>query len=249
MKRPAITLNNVSKTFTIRYHTKESALGKFLAFLEPYQQKAINALDHIDLTVNPGEVLGIIGKNGSGKSTLLRVIAGIYPPDTGAVTTNGQLAYLTSFRYGLKEKLTMRENIYLVGALMGLSERHVNRIFDEIVEFSDLEDFVNVKLSHFSTGMIARLSFSTTIKCLNHKNPDVLLLDEVFNVGSDLEFNKKALAQMDQFIKSGVTVIFVGHDFDTFQDYCHRIIWLDRGKPILEGAPQHVIGAYEAKFK
>ncbi|HSV43829.1 MAG TPA: ATP-binding cassette domain-containing protein, partial [Candidatus Bathyarchaeia archaeon] len=245
---PSIILKNVSKTFTIRYHKKESALGKFLSFLKPRQQKIITALDHLYLTVHPGEVLGIIGKNGSGKSTLLRLIAGIYPPDTGTIKTNGQIAYLTSFRYGLKEKLTMRENIYLVGALMGLSDRNVNRIFDEIVEFSDLQEFIDVKLNHFSTGMIARLSFSTTIKCLNRKNPDILLLDEVFNIGSDLEFNNKAIALMEQFIKSGVTVIFVGHDFNTFQDYCHRMIWLHHGKPILEGSPKNVTAAYKTKF-
>jgi ABC-type polysaccharide/polyol phosphate transport system ATPase subunit len=190
-------------------------------------------------------VLGIIGKNGSGKSTLLRVIAEIYKPNTGKVIHHGNVFYLTTMGVGLNEKLTMRDNISLVGSIMGLSQKRIREIYNDIVEFSELGEFVDMKVRQFSTGMIGRLGFSISVFCMKNKKSEILLLDEVFGSGADFEFEIKAISKMEELIKGGATVVMVSHNLDTMEKYCDRIVWLEHGSIKDEGNPVDIIKYYK----
>ena len=165
-----------SKKFDLHFRKQEGALARILSLLYWGEEKELHVLRDISLRVFSGDSIGIIGKNGCGKSTLLRIIAGIYRADKGIVKTNGNIIYLTGFFNGLNDRLTMWENIYLVGAIYGLSQREIKKKFDEIVSFSGLNDFVDTKLYQFSSGMLIRLGFSIVIHCLHQKNPDILLI-------------------------------------------------------------------------
>jgi ABC-type polysaccharide/polyol phosphate transport system ATPase subunit len=174
------------------------------------------------------------------------LIASIYQTKQGKIITNGEVVYMNGFGLGLKPRLTMKDNIYLIASLMGLSRQEIKKRFTEIVEFSELEDYVNTKVYQFSYGMISRLCFSTTIHCLEQKNPDIILLDEVFGTGGDLAFQNKAIAKMEEFIKGGAAVILVSHDLNIIQQYCDRVIWLKNGQIIQDGKPQDVVKEYIA---
>ena len=186
-----IIIDNLSKKFLRDYTKNEGILFRMLSFLNEGEKRAFSVLKDISFRVKSGEIYGVIGKNGSGKSTLLRIIAGIYKPDDGVVKTNGEAVYLTGFDHGIQRKLTMRDNIYLLGFLRGLSKKEINEKFEEIVNFSGLKEFLDAKVYQFSTGMINRLSFSITIFCIAHKNPDILLIDEVFSAAADMDFKEK----------------------------------------------------------
>ena len=208
------------------------------------EKKDIEVFENISFDVYAGEVLGIIGKNGCGKSTLLRLIAGVYESDSGEIKTNGRVVYLTGMSQGSSPKLTMRENIYLMGSVMGLSQGDIKKRFNEIVEFSGLRDFVDMKVYQFSTGMLSRLNFSIIIHCVKHQNPDILLLDEVLSAGGDIEFQEKATEKMEELIKGGATVILVSHSLDIINKYCDRAILLDKGKVVSSGIPTDVTNFY-----
>lgn len=209
-----ITIDNITKRFQRDYKKNEGILARLLSFLNKKDKMEFNALKDISFKVNEGEIFGIIGKNGSGKSTLLRVIAGIYKPDNGSVKTKGEIIYLAGFDHGLQRKLTMRENIYLLGILRGLSKKEINEKFDEIVDFSGLREYLDAKVYQFSAGMINRLSFSITFFCITHKNPDIVLIDEIFGVGADIDFREKSLKKMEELIKKGSSIILASHDLD-----------------------------------
>ncbi|MBU1135989.1 MAG: ABC transporter ATP-binding protein [Nanoarchaeota archaeon] len=245
-KKPSIVVKNISKKFSIGFKRNDSFLAKILCFSFGDEiKKELWALKNVSFDVNAGENLGIIGRNGSGKSTLLRVIAGVFPANEGEVETNGKLIYLTGFGQGLKPKLTMRENIYLIGSIMGLSQKDIKKRFNEIIEFSGLKNFLDVKVYKFSSGMIARLNFSIGIHCLKHSNPDILLFDEVFHSGGDIYFKKKIIEKMEEFLKGGTTVILVSHDLETIKKYCDKVLWLERGEVIKYGEPNEIVEAYE----
>jgi ABC-type polysaccharide/polyol phosphate transport system ATPase subunit len=243
-----VLVRNISKRFFIGMKS-DSILAKVLSFFSGKEtKKKIQVLDDVSFEVRAGKNLGIIGKNGSGKSTLLRIMAGIYVPDKGTVKTNGDVVYLTSFGQGLKQKLTMRENIYLIGSIMGLSQTDIRDKFKDIVDFSGLENFVDTKVYQFSSGMVSRLNYSIVINCLKHKKPDILLLDEVFSGGGDTEFKEKALRKMEELIKGGATVILVSHIPKIIRKYCDEAIWLDKGKIIKKSKPGDVVKAYKEKI-
>lgn len=227
-------------------YRRQGALEKILN--KNKNQYFLPVLKNISFTVNTGEVLGIIGKNGCGKSTLLKIIAKIYFPDKGTIKTNGKVTYLTGLGQELLPKLTMRENIYLIGSLMGLSKKEVNNKFKEIVAFSGLKKFLDVKVEKFSTGMVTRLSFSANIHFLTHKTPDIILLDEVFGGGGDFEFQEKASKKMGELIKGGATVFIVTHRLDLINKYCDRAIWLENGKIAKIGKPNTIINMYKSQF-
>ncbi|MFA6227374.1 MAG: ATP-binding cassette domain-containing protein [Candidatus Paceibacterota bacterium] len=246
MKR--IEVKNVSKIFHTSFKKDESALSHIINFIKGNRDKKdIVVLENISFDVNSGEILGIIGRNGSGKSTLLRLIAEVYEPNSGKIMTSGKVIYLTGLGQGTSSKLTMRENIYLMGSVMGLSQRDIKNKFEDIVAFSGLRDFVDMKVYQFSRGMISRLNFSTIIHCVRHHNPDILLLDEVLSGGGDIEFQEKAIEKMEELIKSGATVIMVSHGLNTIKEYCDKVIWLEKGKILKEGPPDDIAREYMQK--
>jgi ABC-type polysaccharide/polyol phosphate transport system ATPase subunit len=238
-----ITLDKVSKQFAIGAKNK-SALESTRKFLGRQTTRNLLALENISFSAKSGENIGIIGRNGSGKSTLLRVIAGIYAADSGNVKTKGNLIYLNGLAPGLKKKLTMRENIYLMGSLLGLGQKDIKDNFNAIVEFAGLEEFVDTKVFQFSSGMTSRFSFSATIHFVEHHDPDIILLDEVFSAGGDMDFQKKAIRKMEELIKGGATVLLASHSLGLIKKYCHRAIWIDKGKIVKEGVPQEVCDTY-----
>ncbi len=240
-----IRIESVFKKFNIDYRKNESTLSRFLEFLGGKKEKQERiALEKISLTVKSGEIVGIIGRNGAGKSTLLKIIAGIYEPTSGIVRKNGSSIYLIATGLGLMPKLTMRENIFLAGAIMGLDQKEIKQRFDQIVEFSGLGEFVDSKIYQFSAGMIARLGFSVTLFCVQHRNPEILLIDEVFGDVGDENFKLKSIKKMEELIRGGASVLMSSHDIDILRRYSQRMILLDKGKIIREGDPEGVIDFY-----
>lgn len=241
-----ISINNLYKSFKIGYKKDDGALAKILTLVSGKEpKKTLLVINDLSLEFWSGINLGIIGKNGSGKSTLLKLIAGIYKPDSGKINIQGNLIYIDGYGAGLKKKLSMRDNIYLVALLIGLTKEEINKKFNDIVSFSELENFLDTKVYQFSSGMLNRLSFSITIHCLEHKKPDILLLDEVFGSGGDLFFQKKATKKMEEFINSGTDIILVSHDLNIIKKYCHRSILLQKGKKIEEGETEKIIEKYK----
>lgn len=238
-----IKAENISKKFRIGSRNNP-ALAKIVRLMSKGGEREIQVLKDISLSVNAGEVLGIIGRNGSGKSTLLRIIAGIYTPDEGKVENNGKVFYLSGFDSGLMPRLTMRENIFLVCSILGLSQKDIEKRFNEIVEFAGLKEFVDTEVDKFSSGMTSRLNFSITIHCIQHHSPDILLLDEVIGAGGDIDFNEKAGKKMEELIKSGAAVILVSHNLGAIEKYCNRVLLLEKGKIKREGAPIEIIKEY-----
>ena len=239
-----IIIDNLNKKFLRDYTKNEGILFRMLSFLNKGEKMAFSVLKDISFRVKSGEIYGVIGKTGSGKSTLLRIIAGIYKLDNGVIKTNGEAVYLTGFDHGIQRKLTMRDNIYLLGFLRGLSKKEINEKFEEIVNFSGLKEFLDAKVYQFSTGMINRLSFSITIFCIAHKNPDILLIDEVFSAAADMDFKEKSLRKMDELIKKGSSVILISHDLELIKKYCNKVILLENGEIIKIGKSQEVIDFY-----
>lgn len=183
------------------------------------------ALDHISFEIRRGDILGIIGFNGAGKSTLLKILAGVLTPTNGSVTVKGSVAPLIEVGAGFDPELTARENIFLNGAILGYSRSFIQSKFDEIIEFAELKDFINVPVKNFSSGMYARLGFSiaTVVK------PDILIVDEVLSVG-DFRFQEKCEHRIQDMITNGVTIILVSHDINIVKRLCNKIAWLERGK-------------------
>jgi len=247
-KEKIIVVKNLSKSFKLENKNK-SALESFLFLLRGKDKRILQVLDNISFSVEEGRNLGVVGRNGCGKSTLLRLIAEIYYPNKGEIKTEGDITYLSTLSNGLKPKLTMRENIYLSGVILGLRKRDIKEKFDEIVEFSGLREFVDTKVFQFSSGMITRLNFSITIHCITHKKIDILLLDEIFAGGGDREFQRKAIEKMEELIKSGTTVVFASHKLDLINKYCDKAIWIDKEKIVKQGKPEKVCNAYIKSVK
>ena len=199
------------------------------------------ALKDIDLRVEEGEILGIIGKNGAGKSTLLKVLARITRPTRGRIELNGTVASLLEVGTGFHYELTGRENIFLNGSILGMKRSDIRKKFDQILEFSGVEEFIDTPLKHYSSGMALRLAFSVAA----HLSPQILLVDEVLAVG-DAEFQKKCLGKMNEVARGGRTVLLVSHNLAEIRKLCTRCILLDGGEIILEGPPSLAIDQYLA---
>lgn len=182
------------------------------------------ALSNVNFEVGKGEVIGFIGSNGAGKSTLLKVIAGVMKPTKGKVNAFGNICPMIELGAGFDMQLTARENIYLNGAVMGYSKELIDSKFDEIVNFSELKDFLDVPVQNFSSGMIARLAFSIATIV----EPEILIVDEILSVG-DVAFQAKSEAKMMQMIKGGTTVLYVSHSIDAIKKLCNRVVWLEHG--------------------
>ncbi len=199
------------------------------------------ALQNVSLRVRHGESLGIVGRNGAGKSTLLKIIARVLRPTTGRVRVAGRIAPLLELGAGFHPELTARENVYLNGALLGHTRREVERHFDEIIEFSDLGEFIDAPLRTFSSGMVVRLGFAAATAW----EPDILLVDEVLAVG-DESFRRKCLQRMTAFAAHGVTLLLVSHSAEQVESLCANAIWLDRGVVRAAGTSADVVGAYRS---
>lgn len=198
------------------------------------------ALDHVSFDIKRGDILGIIGFNGAGKSTLLKILAGVLTPTTGKVTVKGTVAPLIEVGAGFDPELTARENIFLNGAILGYSRNFIQSKFDEIIEFAELKDFINVPVKNFSSGMYARLGFSiaTIVK------PDILIVDEVLSVG-DFRFQEKCENRIQEMITTGVTIILVSHDINIVSRLCNKVAWLERGKLKEFGKAQLLCSQYQ----
>ncbi len=197
------------------------------------------ALKNINIEINSGEVVGILGLNGAGKSTLLKVISGIIKPTKGKVVLNGSMAPLIELGAGFDIELTGKENIFLNGSLLGFSRKELEEKMESIVEFSELGEFIDVPLKNYSSGMYARLGFSiATIY-----NPDILIIDEVLSVG-DFRFQEKSFNKIKEMISSGTTVLFVSHDIDKIKMLCEKVIWLEKGEIIKIGGAEQICDTY-----
>ena len=202
-------------------------------------ENEVRALDHVNLEIHKGEFVAIIGQSGSGKSTLLKVISGVYKPSQGNVKVSGTIAPLIELGAGFDMDLTARENIYLNGTVLGYTPKYIDSKFDEIVEFSELRDFLDVPLKNYSSGMIARLGFAiaTEVKA------DILVCDEILSVG-DFMFQHKCLERMEQMLSGGTTLLFVSHDINQVKQLCKRAIWIDHGHIRGDGPAAEVCDAY-----
>ena len=191
------------------------------------------ALSDVSFEVGRGEVVGLIGSNGAGKSTMLKLVAGVLKPTKGTLSTYGNICPMIELGAGFDMDLTARENIYLNGAVMGYSKAFIESKFDEIVEFSELQDFLDVPVRNFSSGMIARLAFSVATVV----DPEILIVDEILSVG-DIAFQAKSEAKMLNMIRGRTTVLYVSHSLESIKNLCDRVVWLNHGKIMKIGGPE-----------
>jgi len=248
----AITAHNVSKCFMLgtrspeKYHALRDVLAQGLRGLgravvgQPQQRQQFWALRDIDFQIKEGERIGLIGRNGAGKSTLLKILGRITEPTGGTIRIRGRLASLLEVGTGFHPELTGRENVWLSGAIYGLSRREILRKFDDIVAFAEVEQFLEVPVKRYSSGMYVRLAFSVAA----HLDPDILIIDEVLAVG-DIQFQKKCLAKMEDIAGEGRTLILVSHNMSTILSMSTRCILLDGGALVASGRPQEVVRAYQ----
>ena len=242
MTEPIIVFDHVSKTFDLhrgRSRSFQELLVNFGRWRQTRVHDDLHALQDVSFAIEPGTTVGFIGSNGAGKSTLLKLIARILEPDAGMVTVNGRVGALLELGAGFHPDLTGRENVYLNASIMGLSRRDVDRRFDEIVAFSELERFIDVPVKHYSSGMYVRLGFAVAI----NMEPEILLVDEVLAVG-DVAFQRKCFERIDRMRTDGITLLFVSHSADKVRAICSRAIWLDAGEVIADGAADAVVQRY-----
>ena len=240
----AIELTNVTKVYRKyarrkQFATLKSALlsGSLISDLKP--DETFPALQGVSFSVPAGRTYGIIGRNGSGKSTALKLVAGITKPTTGSVKVQGRISALIELGAGFHPEISGRENVFINGIMLGLTKREVARRFDEIVEFAELQQFIDAPVKTYSSGMYMRLGFAVAI----HVDPDVLLVDEVLAVG-DEGFTHKCLDKFGEFKRRGKTILLVTHSLNLVERFCDEALWLDGGKVRGSGDPKRVVGAY-----
>src|SRR6267154_1272023 len=204
-------------------------------------QEAFWALKDVSVEVGEGEVLGLIGRNGAGKTTLLKILSRITRPTEGWAEIRGRVRGLLEVGTGFHPELTGRENTYLSGSILGMGKREIDRKFDEIVAFAEIEKFIDTAVKHYSTGMYMRLAFSVAA----HLEPEILLVDEVLAVG-DINFQKKCLGKMGEVAKAGRTVVLVSHQLNQIRRLCERVAWVDGGQIRMAGGTHEVVSAYES---
>ncbi len=244
MSAPAIVLTDVAKVYRRFLHknqfkTLKSALltGSLLSDLRP--DETFTALDAVSFEVKAGSTFGVIGENGSGKSTLLKLVAGITKPTRGSLVVHGRVSALIELGAGFHPEISGRENVSINGIMLGLTRREIERRFDEIVAFAELEDFIDAPVKTYSSGMYMRLGFAVAI----HVDPDVLLIDEVLAVG-DEAFTRKCLDKIAEFRRRGKTILFVTHSLGLVEKMCDDVLWLRHGRAADRGDPKRVVDAY-----
>jgi ABC-2 type transport system ATP-binding protein/lipopolysaccharide transport system ATP-binding protein len=232
---------------SVRYRVPSERIGSFKEYMIRLLKRQIKmrtfwALNGVSLEVYRGEVFGLVGVNGAGKSTLLKVVARVLRPTKGRVIVRGRVAPLLELGAGFHPELTGKENIFLNSAMLGFSHRETLEKYDQIVDFSEIGDFINAPLRTYSTGMSARLGFSVATA----SEPDVLIVDEVLGVG-DETFQKKCAARIEAYSQRGTTILLVSHNMATIQSMCKRAAWLDHGVLKAIGEPEQVIQAYRGR--
>jgi ABC-type polysaccharide/polyol phosphate transport system ATPase subunit len=244
VRAPAITARDVAKVYRRFLHrnqfkTLKSALltGSLLSDLRP--DETFTALDAVSFEVPAGSTFGVIGENGSGKSTLLKLVAGITKPTRGSLVVDGRVSALIELGAGFHPEISGRENVSINGIMLGLTRREVERRFDEIVAFAELEEFIDAPVKTYSSGMYMRLGFAVAI----HVDPDVLLIDEVLAVG-DEAFTRKCLDKIAEFHRQGKTILFVTHSLGLVERMCDDVLWLRHGQAADRGDPKRVVDAY-----
>jgi lipopolysaccharide transport system ATP-binding protein len=257
MSNTVISIENVSKSYQLGVISTGTFYGdlkrwwaKQRGLPDPYQKigevdhgnrqgETLWALKDINLKIQQGEVLGIIGRNGAGKSTLLKILSRVTAPTSGEIKVKGRIASLLEVGTGFHPELTGRENIYMNGAILGMTRREINRKFDEIVDFSGVEKFIDTPVKRYSSGMYVRLAFAVAA----HLEPEILIVDEVLAVG-DAAFQKKCLGKMDDVAQEGRTVLFVSHNMSAIAKLCPRVIWLSAGAITMDGDSELLVDRY-----
>ena len=240
----AIELRNVSKVYRRFSHrrqfaTLKSALLSRSLVTDLHPSETFPALKNVTVSVLRGQTLGVIGRNGSGKSTMLKLVAGITKPTTGTVKVDGRISALIELGAGFHPEISGRENVFINGMMLGLTKREITSRFDEIVEFAELEEFIDAPVKTYSSGMYMRLGFAVAINV----DPDVLLVDEVLAVG-DEGFTHKCLDKFADFKRRGKTILLVTHSLGLVEKFCDEALWMDAGHTKLQGDPKRVVGAY-----
>ena len=240
-----IRAENVSMCFRMDTTRTTNLKEWFVKWLKREQKyEKFYALKDVSLEVERGEVLGIVGRNGSGKSTLLKVISGIYKPTEGRAVSAGRVAPMLELGSGFDPELTGVENIFLNGAILGFDEKHLKAKYDEILDFSELGEFIYQPLKTYSSGMVMRLAFSVATMV----EPEILIVDEILAVG-DSAFQRKSFERMMQIIRGGTTVLFVSHNMEQIRELCTKVMWLDRGQVKDIGPMEDVCDRYEAAME
>jgi len=240
----AIELTNASKIYQRYGHrrqfaTLKSALLSRSLVRDLNPTETFSAVTNVSFTVPKGQTLGVIGRNGSGKSTLLKLVAGITKPTTGTVRVSGRVSALIELGAGFHPEISGRENVFINGIMLGLTKREITRRFDEIVDFAELQEFIDAPVKNYSSGMYMRLGFAVAI----HVDPDVLLVDEVLAVG-DEGFTHKCLDKFAEFKRRGKTILLVTHSLGLVEKFCDEALWMDAGQMKVQGDPKRVVGAY-----
>jgi len=234
----AIRAKNISKTFHISEDSHNTVKHRLFNLFNPPRSKNIHAVSTLDLEVYKGECIGLLGRNGSGKSTLIKLLAGVYPADTGNIDIYGT-TLLMNLGVGMSQELTARENIYVSSSVLGLKIRTIDSLFDTIVDFAEIREFVDTKVKFFSSGMMARLAFSIAVNA----GADIMFLDEIFAVG-DVRFREKAIRVFESSWIAGKTVVLVSHSMDVIEKYCTRAAFMRQGQLVFVGDTREAIDLY-----
>jgi len=239
MSNTVIKFKNVTKKFAFQ---SQKTFKEFLPALIKGEEtsKGFTALDNISFEIKKGESIGIIGPNGSGKSTILKLISGVMSPTMGKIEVKGQISPLIELGAGMHPDLTGRENIYLNGAILGLKRRQIEANLQSIIDFSEIEEFIDQPVKHYSSGMYMRLAFAIAV----HVNPEILIVDEILAVGDDA-FQQKCFRKMEEFKKNGVTIIFVSHSLGQVRDFCNKAIYINHSKLIAQGNVDETLEKYK----
>lgn len=233
-----IVFSNVEKYFYLQHQKTLKELIQAM-FTRSKTLERVHALKKVSFSIKKGESVGIIGRNGAGKSTVLKLMAGVSSATKGTVEVHGRVAPLIELGAGFHPQLTGRENVYLNGVILGLKESFIASKFDEIVDFAEIKDFIDVPVKYYSSGMYMRLAFAVSV----FVDPDILLIDEILSVG-DVAFQKKCITKMREFKKREITIIFVSHDLNTISDFCDKVIYIKDGEIAFEGDTKKGIEHY-----
>jgi ABC-type polysaccharide/polyol phosphate transport system ATPase subunit len=234
-----IEVDRISKTFRIPTSRRDTIREHVLERFRQREWTQLAVLNGVSFTVRSGETLGIMGRNGCGKSTLLKILSGIYQPDEGRVVARAPITPVLELGVGWNPELDAVDNIYLLGTVMGLSLRDLRNIVAEILHFAQLEQFANLKLKHFSSGMASRLSYAVAFSAVS----DILVLDEIFAVG-DVGFKERCIERFESLHRAGHTVVLVSHEIGIVERFCSRVLLLEKGRIVSEGKPSDVTAEY-----
>ncbi|WP_062542104.1 ABC transporter ATP-binding protein [Rufibacter tibetensis] len=237
-KEFAIEAKNISKTFHISEDSHNTVKHRLFNIFNPTRNRNVPAVKNMSFEIMKGECIGLLGRNGCGKSTLVKLLAGVYPSDSGQIRINGS-TMLMNLGVGMSHELTARENVYVSGSVLGLRIKEIDAIFNEIIEFAELEEFIDTKIKFFSSGMVARLAFSIAVKA----GADIMFLDEIFAVG-DVKFQEKAIKVFESSWIEGKTVILVSHSMEVIRQYCNRAAFLKHGELVFYGNTDKAIELY-----